>query len=116
MKDIMEMSREEFFELPYRSGLNTGLELVDFIVILPCDGIHDSGYTALDFVACRGREPICRLSGGSDVINLEGIIGENGARKPGWSMDCLPKSGLMRLRSEERRVGKECRSRWSPEH
>ena len=28
--------------------------------------------------------------------------------------DCLPLSYL--LRSEERRVGKECRSRWSPYH
>ena len=25
-------------------------------------------------------------------------------------------SGLSQLRSEERRVGKECRSRWSPYH
>ena len=26
------------------------------------------------------------------------------------------KGGVVRLRSEERRVGKECRSRWSPYH
>ena len=26
------------------------------------------------------------------------------------------KSTLLRCRSEERRVGKECRSRWSPDH
>ena len=26
------------------------------------------------------------------------------------------KAGLIRQRSEERRVGKECRSRWSPYH
>ena len=25
-------------------------------------------------------------------------------------------AGLMKMRSEERRVGKECRSRWSPYH
>src|SRR3989441_840652 len=28
----------------------------------------------------------------------------------------LPQIGVMTLRSEERRVGKECRSRWSPYH
>ena len=27
-----------------------------------------------------------------------------------------PSQGLVQLRSEERRVGKECRSRWSPYH
>ena len=27
-----------------------------------------------------------------------------------------PETGLEQLRSEERRVGKECRSRWSPYH
>src|SRR5258708_142256 len=28
----------------------------------------------------------------------------------------VPNKGMLRLRSEERRVGKECRSRWSPYH
>ena len=28
----------------------------------------------------------------------------------------LPEDSLTKLRSEERRVGKECRSRWSPYH
>ena len=27
-----------------------------------------------------------------------------------------PESSAVRIRSEERRVGKECRSRWSPYH
>jgi len=35
----------------------------------------------------------------------------------GWLADRLgPRRVLMRIRSEERRVGKECRSRWSPYH
>ena len=29
---------------------------------------------------------------------------------------CTPETGLAAWRSEERRVGKECRSRWSPYH
>src|SRR3712207_4338939 len=32
------------------------------------------------------------------------------------SMDWVPRSVRARARSEERRVGKECRSRWSPYH
>src|SRR2546425_11789473 len=44
-----------------------------------------------------------------------GIVGESGSGK---TMTCL---SILRLapepgRSEERRVGKECRSRWSPYH
>src|SRR5436309_13092359 len=38
----------------------------------------------------------------------------------GWERDLRsgssPCSDLLRGRSEERRVGKECRSRWSPDH
>src|SRR3989442_3664358 len=31
-------------------------------------------------------------------------------------LTCAEKCGADRIRSEERRVGKECRSRWSPYH
>ena len=42
-----------------------------------------------------------------------GFLGANGAGKTtAMRMLC----GLSRPRSEERRVGKECRSRWSPYH
>ena len=34
----------------------------------------------------------------------------------GFSEDLLLHRQLMEIRSEERRVGKECRSRWSPYH
>ena len=33
-----------------------------------------------------------------------------------FAIRILPKSKLTTIRSEERRVGKECRSRWSPYH
>ena len=34
-----------------------------------------------------------------------------------WFLNCAPPTFLTTLiRSEERRVGKECRSRWSPYH
>ena len=34
----------------------------------------------------------------------------------GKGLICMPMSKALLLRSEERRVGKECRSRWSPYH
>src|SRR5256885_7738623 len=33
-----------------------------------------------------------------------------------WQHVTVPKFGTWQKRSEERRVGKECRSRWSPYH
>ena len=46
---------------------------------------------------------------GREEQSLPRIIGLEG----GWGSG---KSNLIRIRSEERRVGKECRSRWSPYH
>src|SRR3712207_9431159 len=60
-------------------------------------------------------------------VVLEGLRGEDSiaalCRREGiaeslyyaWSKEFL-EAGKRRLRSEERRVGKECRSRWSPYH
>ena len=36
--------------------------------------------------------------------------------KDGTSMNTMIRISVTRSRSEERRVGKECRSRWSPYH
>ena len=44
---------------------------------------------------------------------LFAIIGPNGAGKTSI-FNCI--NGVYKPRSEERRVGKECRSRWSPYH
>src|SRR5258707_8714089 len=33
-----------------------------------------------------------------------------------WNSELFPHGGFFGTRSEERRVGKECRSRWSPYH
>ena len=53
----------------------------------------------------KDGEPICRLSGCSDVLNLDGIGGYGNWRSgeiprliepKGWSIDCLP-CGYLRL-------------------
>ena len=41
---------------------------------------------------------------------------EKGIAKAAAKADRDAKEGVIRARSEERRVGKECRSRWSPYH
>ena len=43
-------------------------------------------------------------------------IADINADFPQWYTDVVIKTGLADYRSEERRVGKECRSRWSPYH
>jgi len=72
------------------------------------DGLHGSGFRLMDFVAVEDGHPICRLSGCSDVLHLDGIggFGYNWIAKgdvpklippKGWRIDCLPKSGLLRI-------------------
>src|SRR5258708_34933031 len=39
---------------------------------------------------------------------------DGNARDPFWEVAAKPAADLTLARSEERRVGKECRSRWSP--
>lgn len=77
--------------------------------------LHDSGYRCMDFVAVKDGEPLCRLSGCSDVVHIDGIggYGYRWSRKPGvprkidihgWSIDCLPASGLLRIWPDSNRI------------
>src|SRR5438067_13686996 len=80
------------------------------------DGIRDRNVTGVQTCAlpiCL-REVPCIEKMADDAETLELGLIENIQRK-----DLTPfeeADGLHRLRSEERRVGKECRSRWSPYH
>lgn len=102
--DINEMTRKQFNELPSREWDE---EIIcDSIIILPLRSMHESGYRCMDFVAVKDGEPICLISGGSDVLHIDGIGGYgnkwgDGVPKSvfpaGWNIDCLAKSGLLRL-------------------
>lgn len=105
---INNMTRKQFEAVPYRSHWGEYVTC-DCVVIVPMRKIHDSGYRYMDFVAIKDEKPLCRLSGCSDVIHIDGI-GGGGYRIPGisfnwsdlverkaWDIDCLSKSGLLRM-------------------
>src|SRR2546429_3624336 len=50
------------------------------------------------------------------VATVNGHAFAKGGDVFGESSSCFPAEALGPTRSEERRVGKECRSRWSPYH
>lgn len=124
MKDVNEMTQKEFRALPCRTSWNSDEGILDALIILPTKRHHDSGYRCMDFVAVKKGKPICRLSGCSDVLHIDGIggYGENWLAKygtvpnsippSGWNVDCLKKSGLLRLfRTDGKiKVGTACSS------
>lgn len=100
-------TKKELQALPLREwGEDIGE--FDSLIILPTEHLHDSGFWCMDFVAVKGAEPFCRLSGRSDVIHIDGIggYGERTQNVPtiippkGWSIDCIKKSKLLRIFSD----------------
>lgn len=110
-KGINDMTKKELELVPFLDVNNKEQYVFDFdsLVILPNKRIHDSDYRCMSFIACKKDEPICQLSGGSDVIHIEGVGGygfdwlnrfktvPTSISPIGWSIDCLKKSGLLRL-------------------
>ena len=47
---------------------------------------------------------------------VDRVVGLEGVRVEVAMLETADGNGRLELRSEERRVGKECRSRWSPYH
>src|SRR5438876_9264069 len=85
------------------------------------DGIRDGRVTGVQTCALpisrKPTSPVIRLiwrglhrSSVFPINLITGLVGFLGLRS-----NLIPPGGLRKLiRSEERRVGKECRSRWSP--
>ena len=101
---IFDMKKEDFESLPHRSSFDDDIGEFDSLVIIPTGKAHDSGWICMDFVACKNGEPICKLSGCSDVLNIDGIGGygiwqgelPRYVVPKEWSIDCLP-CGYLRL-------------------
>src|SRR2546430_3227591 len=89
------------------------------------DGIRDLTVTGVQTCALpiSGNDPFVITVGANDV---SGSVSTNDDMNAPWSAygytydgfrkPELAAPGRYMLRSEERRVGKECRSRWSPYH
>lgn len=103
--NIFYMTKEDFEKVPERDGWAKDIGEFDSLVIIPMDYGHD-GWMCMDFIAVdKEGEPICKLSGCSDILNLDGIGGRGEWRcgdlpklvePKGWSIDCLP-CGYLRL-------------------
>ncbi len=101
MNDVNSMTKQELYQVKDREHFNTDIGLFDSLIILPgkSKDLHDSGYRVMDFVAVKNNKPICKLSGCSDVIHIDGLRRLKNIDKlnKSWNIDCLPKSGLLRL-------------------
>src|SRR2546429_6362683 len=101
--------------------------MVAFVFFLQAeDGIRDVAVTgvqtcALPILEALDREHIvvceqCR----SDIIWLQWMadfgVQERKYEPSAWALANVENVFRLKKRSEERRVGKECRSRWSPYH
>ena len=58
-----------------------------------------------------GREALKK-----DLIDILAVFEQAGYETSAYATTPAPNSARDEARSEERRVGKECRSRWSPYH
>src|SRR5256885_12953299 len=88
------------------------------------DGIRDYKVTGVQTCAlpiCEGKRTlVCEVNARERIAGLLGRP-ETGAQITSleenlWGVDVRPGEAMREYRSEERRVGKECRSRWSPYH
>src|SRR5260370_21472076 len=102
--------------------LNFGVMSV-FFFFQAEDGIRDSSVTGVQTCALpisHGRSPAGRRfrpCGRGFAEASPHIIRRRVPREPEVALSLHPVAASERpLRSEERRVGKECRSRWSPYH
>src|SRR5256886_12635504 len=73
--------------------------------------VYDSARNVVSRIGLRDREP-AKLDEVPPALVDAVIVTED---KTFWTNPGIDLAGLSR-RSEERRVGKECRSRWSPDH
>lgn len=100
-KDFTKWARWQFDYVPYRTRFNSEEELFDSLLIIPKKYMHESGFACMDFISVIDGKPMYRLSGCSDVLHLDGILGGRVPSSEGsipWCIDCLP-CGILQLYS-----------------
>jgi hypothetical protein len=102
---IMEMTRKQLQEVPLREWNKE--TVCECIVLLPQRRLHESGFRIIEVVCVTKAEPICRVAGCTDVLNLGGIGGREGNNLREVCVDCLRKSGCFTIwfEGKEMRVG-----------
>lgn len=105
MKDINDYTLRELQEMEVFESTKP----FRWVVIVPIDEIHGSGYRCMKFILGNGSGDICGvIDAGSDVVNPNGVGGmgkdwdisllQRGlAPNIGLSMDCLAGSSCVRL-------------------
>lgn len=108
-KNIMDYTLEELRNM---ENFGSAEDHFSSVVIVPTNDVHDSGYLCMKFILLNEEEKIIGVcGGGSDVICLDGIGGygksfnlgnKESVHRVGWELDCLPKSGCLRLFSNKK--------------
>ena len=75
---------------------------------------NPSGFLDKAFEKIEANQKVNMASWAGDSIRA--VLAGTWARKHNLDVETQMAMAIMLLRSEERRVGKECRSRWSPYH
>ena len=79
-------------------------------------GRHTSGaFTVTMKDGAKLAKQIAKLENGGKVA-IQRTVSDFNSRAPAWVSKGIRQHYGVDTRSEERRVGKECRSRWSPYH
>ena len=98
--------------------LNTQFDAATQITAWYLDLVDNANFTAL--AAADTYDNIDQAGNGWDEFSdyTDPGNGDSATTRPVWNPDAAASQTITNgtVRSEERRVGKECRSRWSPDH
>ena len=79
------------------------------VVIVPTNNTHSSGWRSMKYILVNGERIVGSLGGGSDVLHINGIGGfgygadlddsikSGTVKRVAYKIDCLNKSGCLRL-------------------
>src|SRR2546430_3880059 len=91
--------------------LASDFDIVEFLHGLSADSVEILRAEAAGVMLADARGGLRLIASSDERMRLLELFELQGAQGP-----CLDAFSTGRPRSEERRVGKECRSRWSPDH
>ena len=112
------------FKVELLSGLTVSLALVPEAIafafvagVTPLAGLYAAFIVGLITAIIGGRPGMISGATGALAVVMVALVSDHGAQ---YLFATVVLMGILQLlagiRSEERRVGKECRSRWSPYH